>query len=421
MFITRRHCLQTAGAFLTYSFFRPLSLFAEENTIVPEKKSNKTLVAVFLRGGADGLNLVVPFQENNYYAQRKSIAIPPPHKRNGAIDLDGTFGLHPRLKAIFPHFQNNRAVALQAVGHSSNSRSHFKEQDVWETGIIDPSATASGWLNRYLSTSNGNQGIRAIGIGKTLPRLLRGEASAYSIHHLNDLTFLSQSGDSFLLEKLQQVYQETPIASSTEQLVSQTGTVLLEGLKEFQMALKKLPPSSVLYPATEFGTQMENVAQLIRANLGLEVITVDFDGWDTHATQGGVGGTFGDKTQTLGDGLGAFLQDLGDQLENILVLVFSEFGRTLAENGTGGTDHGNGNTLFCLGGTLENRPSTLKTPVLGTWPGLAPENLLDGRDLMANLDFRDVFVEITKKHLGHSNTENLFPEYTPKAFHFLPD
>ncbi len=403
MKISRRFFLKSAGTFSLYCGLAPSLLFAEEK-VTPKK----TLVVIFLRGGLDGLNMIVPYQDPWYYQLRKNIAIAPPGKNNGAIDLDGFFGLHPRAQALKPLFDSQDALALHAVGYSQNTRSHFAEQDVWETGLIGNTIYSDGWLNRHLMTSQGHGPVRAIALSDNLPRILQGEASAYAIRGLQDLTVPTLQNGNDMAAALENAYADFSKKEEAENLLSQAGENTLEILKILNKVAEQPYTAKASYPQTPLANKLSEAARLIKADIGVEVVEVDYGGWDTHRNQGNAGGPYGNLTQGLAEAIASFTQDLGDKLKDVLVLTLSDFGRTARQNGSGGTDHGWGNCMFMVGGSLTEKKNS---PVIAQWPGLSPEQLHQKRDLKHTRDFRDVIAEVVGEHLGNHNLKKILPQY----------
>ena len=361
--------------------------------------NGKLLVVVFLRGGMDGLNLVVPFQEPEYYRLRPGIAIPPPGSKKGAgkacVELEGGFGLHPRAAALREHFEAGHAAAVLGIGNPKNTRSHFEEQDYWETADPENDETTRGWLNGYLQDVEGAGPLRAVALGGGLPRLLRGPVPTLAIRGLGDLG-RKGSSDSAMRRALE--------ASSerTNDLWVENARATLDTLAVVREALAEAEAPRAEYPNDELARRLSEVARLRRAGLGLEVAALDYGGWDTHKDQGGVEGGYANRVGALAGGLDAFLRDMEDELEDVCVLCVSEFGRTAFENGTGGTDHGQGNVALVLGGGLRGG-----APLAGEWPGLEPEQLNKRRDLRVTVDFRDLVGEVLGKHLGHPDPASL--------------
>jgi uncharacterized protein (DUF1501 family) len=427
MHITRRYFLKSTGALAVYCGLNPLRTLADVGLTPNDIKQvtrGKTFVAIFLRGGIDGLNFIVPFNDPGYRPLRRTIAINTPGADGGALDLDGFFGINPRGAALAPLFKNGTAMALHAVGYDLNTRSHFEEQDTWETGVTGNTIGSDGWLNRHLLTSQGHGPVRAVSIGNVLPRILRGKAPAFALHGISDLSFpgADQIGDTQMTAALEHAYC-TPVKehqAAAYDLLSETAQTTIDGVELIKAKMATMVPSTVAYPKTEFGNQLQQVAQLIKADIGLEVAEIDYGGWDTHQGQGGVVGQYGNQVQTLAEGLGAFTQDLGDRLNDTLVLTMSDFGRTAAENGTGGTDHGWANCMLAIGGDLAtSSPGGIVKPVLSKWPGLEKNQLHQERDLLHTTDFRDVLGEVVSVHLGNPQIKAVLPSHDFKTVGFL--
>jgi uncharacterized protein (DUF1501 family) len=412
---TRRTFLRTTGSFALLGGLAPLQTFAGAAPDIRPTRKGKTLVAVFLRGGIDGLNVIVPHADPDYYKHRSSIAIlrPSGTARDACRDLDGYFGLHPAAESLMPLFKNGTARALQAVGYAKNTRSHFEEQDTWETGVVGNTLSADGWLNRHLASSTGHGAIRAVAIGGNLPRILRGKAPAYAIRGIADLAMPTMSGDADTLRAaLETAYCTKPDTShpALADLLSQTASATLEGTRQLEALAKQeyKPSNGAIYANSGISNQFREAARLIKANLGTELIQLDFGGWDTHNDQGSVNGGFATRLRELTQAMTAFHTDLGDKMNDVLVLTLSDFGRTVAQNGTNGTDHGWANCMIALGGSLAKNDK----PVLGEWPTLAPEKLYQNRDLNHTTDFRDVLAETVANHLGNTNSTHIIPDHT---------
>jgi len=411
---TRRTFLRTTGSIALLGGLAPFQLFAGPAPDVRPTRKGKTLVAVFLRGGIDGLNVIVPHGDRDYYQHRPSLAIARPSRgnRDACIDLDGFFGLHPAADALMPMFKNGTARALQAVGYAKNTRSHFEEQDTWETGVVGNALSADGWLNRHLASSTGHGSIRAVAIGGNLPRMLRGKAPAYAIRGIGDLAMPAMAGDADTLRAaLETAYCTTPDAAHhpLADLLAQTASATLEGTRQLEAVAKEKyePANGAKYANNTISNQFREAARLIKAGLGTEVIQIDYGGWDTHNNQGTTNGGFPTRLRDLTQAMAAFHTDLGDKMGDVLVITLSDFGRTVRQNGTNGTDHGWANCMLALGGSLAKNDK----PVLGEWPTLAPDNLQQGRDLKHTTDFRDVLAEAASRHLSNANTAHIIPNH----------
>jgi uncharacterized protein (DUF1501 family) len=384
----------------------------------------RTLVVVFLRGGIDGLNLVVPHADPDYRRWRPTLGVAAPGAEGGCLDLDGFFGLHPRAAALHPLFAEGRAVALHAVGWSGNSRSHFEEQDVWETATATDTIQSDGWCNRCLQSATGEGPIRAVAIGNTLPRILRGDAAGYAIRGLDDLALPANADRDRVGAALEQAYGAAGRgARAAEELLADAGQRTLQGMDKLRaVAGRKYEPAAPYPERNGFAAQLREVARLVKADVGLEIAEVDFGGWDTHQNQaGGAAGPYADRVQALASALAAFWADLGERQDDVLVLTQSEFGRTVRENGTNGTDHGWGNVVLALGAGVARGHAARGTrrPVLGTWPGLAEDRMQQGRDLRHTTDFRDIIAEAARVHLGVADPTPLVPGHVPAPVGFL--
>lgn len=386
---------------LSPSFLRRMA-YGMELKNVPK---GKTLVCLFQRGAADGLNVVVPHGEQAYYDMRPTIAVARPGQQAGAIDLDGFFGLHPSLAPLKPLWDQKLLAPIHAVGSPSTSRSHFDAQDFMETGTPDVKGTPDGWLNRLLAVEGTCQQcqvepFRAIAMTPQTPRILEGPAETIAMNSLGEFSVRATGSET---ERLEALYR-----TGSADLVHGAGQEMFDAVKLLKSANPQqyAPRNNASYPRTQFGQRLMQIAQLIKSNVGLEVAFADVGGWDTHVNQGSGTGQLAGRLDDFAKSLAAFTQDLGDQMNDVLVLTMSEFGRTARENGNRGTDHGHATAFFALGGGVKGGK------VYGKWPGLAPEQLNEGRDLKLTTDFRTVFSEVAVKHLGASRVEKIFPGYT---------
>jgi uncharacterized protein (DUF1501 family) len=371
----------------------------------------KILVAIFQRGAVDGLNVVVPFGEPRYYALRPSIAIPKPDGTlNAAVDLDGFFGLHPALAPLKPMFDAQHLAIVDAVGSPDPTRSHFDAQDYMESGTPGYKGAADGWLNRALPREAGPSApLRAVSLGDSLARTLRGHNDAVAVRSLNDFQVHDANGAATF---------ESMYENSHDKLLNGTGQETFNAVKIMQSVQKQkyVPANGANYPNGGFGKNLQQIAQLIKANVGVEVAFADIGGWDTHVNETGGQPTNGQLANNLaqfGQALAAFHQDLGDRMEDVTLVTMSEFGRTVKENGDRGTDHGHANVMFVMGGDVRGGK------IYGDWPGLQEEQLYDGRDLALTTDFRDVLGELVARHLGNSNLKSVFPGYESPKFRGL--
>lgn len=363
--------------------------------------SGKRLVVLFQRGAADGLNIVVPYQDKNYYAMRPSISIQP----KDVLDLDGQFGLHPSLAAFLPLFQQGHLAVVHAAGSPDATRSHFDAQDYMESGTPGVKSTTDGWLNRALLNGPVPPGapsaFRAVALGAQVPRTLQGQVGAVAVANLADFSVGGKGPQtSAISNAFQAMYDQ-----SSDAVLHGTGQETFEAVKMLKAAdpAKYGPANGAAYPNTPYGNSLKQIAQLMKANLGVEAAFSDIGGWDTHQNQGAANGQLANRLSEFANGIAAFWRDMGDEAEKITLVTMSEFGRTARQNGTGGTDHGHANVMFMLGGQVKGGK------VYGRWPGLEVEQLNEGRDLAVTTDFRRVLGEAACKTLGVRDLEAVFP------------
>ena len=394
-----------AGALGLVSFgldplFLSRAAYASRPAVRPS--SRRTLVCLFQRGAVDGLSMIVPHGDEQYYRERPRIAIP----RSAVVDLDGHFGLHPRLAPLKPFWDAGSLAVVPAVGSPDGTRSHFDAQDYMESGTPGVKSTTDGWANRYCQNAREHTDtpFRAVAFGPQLPRIMAGTAPALAIDDLRSFGVGGRTGNG---DRLSRAFESLYEGSATGLLA----TSAEESFEAIRM-LKTANPSALaaehgaVYPRGRLGESLQQIAQLIKAGLGLEIAFADMGGWDTHVNQGNDQGQLALRLTELGQALGAFATDLGDRMRDVCVLTMSEFGRTIRENGTGGTDHGHGTAMLVLGGTVAGQK------VVGRWPGLAAEARYEGRDVAVTTDFRDLFGEILTRHLGARDLTAVFPGYT---------
>ncbi|HEU4769970.1 MAG TPA: DUF1501 domain-containing protein [Pyrinomonadaceae bacterium] len=373
----------------------------------PTGRRRKTLIAIFQRGAVDGLNMVVPFGESNYYNARPSIAIPKPDASNAesAVNLDGFFGLHPSMRSFKPLWDSKRLAIVHAAGSPDNSRSHFDAQDYMESATPGVKSTADGWLNRYLQSKNDPQetSFRAVSMTRTMPRVLMGRAPSVAMANLSEFAIRAGKSSGTVQTSFEEIY-----AQQNKDVVRGTGRETFEAVNFLKKAnpAQYQPENGAEYPNGPFGNSLRQIAQLIKANVGLEIAFADMGGWDTHANQGNTRGQLANLLSQFSVGIAALYQDLGQRMDDVVILTMSEFGRTVKENGTRGTDHGHANAMFVLGN------SVLGGKVYGRWPGLNKDQLFEGRDLALTTDFREVFAEVADRHLRASDLKSVFPGYT---------
>ena len=413
MNVSRRIFLKSGGVAMIGMSTIPA--FLQRAVAATPMPSKKKLIVVFQRGAADGLNIVIPFAEENYYRIRPTIAIPQP--RNGvegtAIDLDGFFGLHPSLAPLAPLFHDGQLAIVHAAGSPDATRSHFDAQDFMESGTPGVKSTDDGWLNRTVSgiIEENASPFRAVAMGPNLPLTLRGAAPAIALADVKQFRVMSQS--TAVQGGFEALYAQT-----VDKVLHGTGAETFEAIDMLRKAdpSRFQPENGADYPNSHVGQTLQQVAQLLKADIGLEVGFVDTGGWDNHVNEGGAQGQMSNLLRDLGQGLAAFQRDLGDRMEDVVVVTMSEFGRTAHENGNRGTDHGHANCMLVMGGPVKGGK------VYGKWPGLGPGQLNEGRDLALTTDFRSVLGEVIGGHLGNNNLHAIFPGFdnsSAKFPHFL--
>ena len=396
---SRRFFLKSSGlamaSFAAVPSFLVRTAMAQGTTA---SKDRPILIAIFQRGAADGISVVPPFGDRNYSKARPQIAVPAPSRSAAetAIDLDGFFGLHPSLSPLKSIYDEGHLAVVHAVGSPDNTRSHFDAQDYMEAGAPGNKSLPDGWLNRYLQGAGKADAtaFRAIALDAKMPRTLMGSAPALALAKIQDFDVRggnpkqAASGDVY---------------AAFEAMWHNSTFDAMKMLKNANPQ-RFQPENGARYPNGQFGQSLLQMSQLIKADIGLEVGFLDIGGWDTHANQAG---QLTQRLREYGEGLSAFYRDLGDRMRNVVVLTMTEFGRTIKQNGSGGTDHGHASALFVMGGPVKGGK------VYGKWPGLAPEQLYEGRDLALTTDFRDVFSELLKKHMRAADTAKVFPGWQP--------
>lgn len=411
--VDRRQFLRAAGLTVGLLGTAPAWL---SRAAAQERARRKVLVSVFLRGAADGLNIVVPFFEQRYYQLRPGIAIAPPPgvtapasatstippllapgvpvnaTQNTAIDLDGRFALHPQLQALKPLWDEKQLAIVQATGSADSSRSHFDAQDFMESGM-ESTKTVDGWLNRAVPDGSSSAALRAIALGKQVPLTLRGRHATVAVDDLTKFQVANQEAAAIF---------ESLYASSSDGGLKAQGKSTFEAARMIEAVLQ-LPyqPTGGVQYVGGFGRKLRQLAQLIKADVGVEVAFADMDGWDHHSNENG---QLPQLLNELGNSLAAFSRDMGSAMADIVVVTMSEFGRTVKESSLG-TDHGHGGMMMVLGGPVGGGK------VYGQWPGLEPEQLFEGRDLAVTTDYRTVLGEVVRDHLG-TRPETVFPGFS---------
>jgi uncharacterized protein (DUF1501 family) len=391
-----------------------LHQFANAATLTNASGKKKTIITIFQRGAVDGLNVVVPYGDSEYYNLRRNIAVAKPNQTDGVINLDGFFGLHPSLKPFETFWKNKQLAIVHSVGSPDNTRSHFDAQDYMEAGTPGLKSTRDGWLNRILQTTQSDKDspFRAVAMAQQTPRSLIGRAPTIAMTNLSDFAIRAGEYTNAVQGGFEGIWQDT-----ANQKLGETGKETFEAVK----FLKQANPSQykaandAQYPNSPFGRSMLQIAQLIKAGIGLEIAFTDTPGlnWDTHANEGNGRGQLANLLRDFGASITALATDLGQQMDDVIILTMSEFGRTARQNGSNGTDHGHGNVMFALGNSVKGGK------VYGDWKGLSNDKLYEGRDLDVTTDFRDVLGEVAYKHFGSKDLKKLFPNYTaasPKNF-----
>jgi uncharacterized protein (DUF1501 family) len=373
-------------------------------------RRRRTLVVVLQRGAADALNIVVPHGERGYYDARRTIAIGEPRRKGdeSVLDLDGHFGLHPALEPLVPLWKDGRLAVVHAIGSPDPTRSHFDAQDFLESGTPGRKATEDGWLNRHLQAEGASASpVRAVAIAPTLPRTLQGKAPAVAMTSIREFGLRPTAGPA--ARGFEDMY-----AAAVRDTLHATGEEAFEAMETLRAvdSSRLASHSGARRARGSLGEGLTQVAELVKADLGLEVAFLETSGWDHHAAEGGASGQLAARLRELGGSLAAFYRDLGTRGDDVVVVTLTEFGRTVRENGNRGTDHGHGSVALVLGGGVRGGR------VHGRWPGLEPPSLYEGRDLAVTTDFRDLLGELLTRHLGASDLRAVFPGHAcePQRF-----
>ncbi|MDQ3815473.1 MAG: DUF1501 domain-containing protein [Armatimonadota bacterium] len=416
--LSRRQSLLGAGlatvAWLTRGATALADLAVNPHEREPE---HDVLVTIFLRGGADGLNIIVPYGEDAYHRNRQTIGIAAPQDRrqgaaNRALDLDGFFGFHPALAPLYPLYKKGLLACVHAVGSGDQTRSHFEAMSAMERGLPDDRiGTVSGWLARHLSSTHGDNAspLRAVALSSTMPDSLRGATEATALNSLAEFRLLlpdsvGKERSAELRQALGEFYKDGKDAVAA---AGRETLAVLEALNRIDPANYR-PTNGAIYPGSELGNGLRQVACLIKGRVGLEVACLDHRGprlWDTHVAQGGV---FTVQVDDLAKCLAAFAADMGREMNRVTVVVMTEFGRRVQENSGLGTDHGRASMMMLMGGGI------VGGKVFAKWPGLEDDDLEPPGDLRVTTDYRDVLAEIVSRRLHHENLSAVFPNYTPR-------
>lgn len=400
--LSRRVFLKHGGMALVSVGFAPS--FLERTIEAAGTARRRVLITIFQRGAVDGLNMVVPFGERDYYASRPSIAIPPPNVADGAVDLDGFFGLHPHLAPLAPLWQSRQLAIVHACGSPDGTRSHFDAQDYMETATPGVKSTRDGWLNRYLHAREHANAtpFRAVALSSQLPRSLQGIEPALALSQLGQFGIRAGGASDI------QASFESEYAAAADTVLNRTGSEAFDAIRLLKSAdpAKYRPENGADYPRSAYGEALRQIAQLVKADVGLEIAFAEAGGWDTHVNQGSSAGQLAGRLDDFSRGIAALVRDLGDRMADVVIMTMSEFGRAVAENGNRGTDHGHGNAMMIIGGQAVRGGK-----VYGRWPGLAPDQRYEGRDLAVTTDFRSVFSDVVRGHLGVTDTAAIFPGF----------
>jgi uncharacterized protein (DUF1501 family) len=411
-----------AGPFGGMPFLRQAALAADLGSST--LNDDKVLVCIFQRGAVDGLSMVVPYGDSFYYQNRQEISIAQPSSfagGAGALDLDGYFGLHPSLAALLPIYRAGHLAPIQACGSPNASRSHFDSQDLMESGVDEACGVQDGWLNRLVSacpedSAHLRTAFNAVSMTSVIPRSLQGQEDALAIRDLDTFGLNGDTGSMLAGPSGTANGFESMYGSAVDTVLHGTAKESFDALSLLQKTRSTpyQPANGAVYPASSFGRNLRQIAELIKARVGVKIAFAEVDGWDTHANQGNDKGQLSARLKDFGDTLGALYRDLGDRMSDVVVVTMSEFGRAVHQNGNRGTDHGHGTCFFTMGGNIRGGK------VYGDWPTLAPDKLFQDRDLAVTTDFRDVFGEICARHFGVSNGDmaKLFPTYAVDAQRF---
>lgn len=381
---------------------------ADSRKITPPYKKKRIMVCIFQRGAMDGLMAVTPFTDEYLKKARPGLFIPAVKSAQSTtlIDLDGRFGLHPSMNAFQPLFREKRLAIVHGIGSPNNTRSHFDAQDYMESGTPFNKGTASGWLNRAVGLlGHDSTPFRAVSLTSSMPRSFYGDNPSVAISNLQDFSIQMRgnpSGANMAAKSFEDLYDQT-----SSGLLKETGKESFDAVKMMQKTDTRnyQPANNAVYPTSPLGNSLKQIAQLVKMDVGLEVAFAESGGWDTHFNQGAQTGIFARNVADLSNSITAFWTDLGSYQDDLTVMTMTEFGRTVKQNGTGGTDHGRASCNFILGNDVQGGM------VHGNIKPLAPENLEDGRDLTVTTDFRAVFGEVADKHLKISSDQILFPDW----------
>jgi uncharacterized protein (DUF1501 family) len=404
--VNRRVFLKSGGMALVTLGFAPTFVARAAEAAGTRQK---LLVTIFQRGAVDGLNMVVPFGDGAYYQARPSIAIARPGLSDGAIDLNGFFGLHPRMTALKPLWDSRSLAVVHACGSPDTTRSHFDAQDYMESATPGIKSTRDGWLNRYLQFArDAHDPLNAVAMTRQMPRSLQGTVPVLAMGSVGEFGVRADTDtrDSF----------EAAYAAARDEMLNGTASEAFKAMRTLSVAGagSYRAANGAQYPRSPFGQALQEIARLAKADVGLEIAFAESNQWDHHVNEGAATGQIANRLADFAGGIAALVQDLGDRMADTVILTMSEFGRAVAENGNRGTDHGHGNAMLVIGGGVKGGE------VYGTWPGLRIDDRFEGRDLAITTDFRDVFGEVVMRHLSADETTagRVFPGYGVKPRQF---
>lgn len=416
--VSRRGFLKSGGlALFGVGLMGGIPAFLAEaaagNKFTAPYKKKKIMVCIFQRGAMDGLMAVTPFTDQNLQAARPTLFLSAAKAgpKKSLIDLDGRFGLHPSMAAFEPLFKDKRLAIVHGIGSPNNTRSHFDAQDYMEAGTPFNKGTASGWLNRAVGLLGHDAAspatpFQAVSLTSSLPRSFYGDNPSVAISNLQDFAIQMRGnpgGANMAAKSFEDLYSQT-----TSNLLKETGKESFDAVKMLQKTDVRnyRPANNAVYPNSALGNSLKQIAQLIKMDVGLEIAFTESNGWDTHYNQGSDNGIFARNVNDLSESITAFWNDIEAYQDDVNVMTMTEFGRTVHQNGTGGTDHGRASCNFILGNDVNGGI------VHGDIKSLSVDNLEDGRDLAVTTDFRAVFSEVADKHLKLNNDKILFPDWS---------
>jgi uncharacterized protein (DUF1501 family) len=406
----RRQFLQSSAlstALFGVTGVLPASLSTVFAAPLSKKAKQPILICIFQRGAVDGLSMLVPYQDASYYSARRSIAIAKPGQAGGALTLDGEFALHPAMSSLLPFWKEQRMSAVVAVGSPNNTRSHFDAQDYMESGTPGIKSTRDGWMNRVLQAQQSSKTpFAGVAMTSQTPRSMMGRANIVTMTNLSQFSVNAGRMSGEMQGGFEGLWQE-----KNQQAFGDAGNETFSAIEFLKKsgAARIQTENGAQYPNSALGRSLRQIAQLIKADVGLQLGFAETGGWDTHVNQGAATGQLANNLRDFSSSIAAFMTDLGPQRDNVILLTMSEFGRTVRENGSRGTDHGHGNVMFALGSKINGRK------ILGDWKGLDNSVLFEERDVPVTTDFRDVLSELAQQHLGTKDRRALFPGFESKT------